>query len=441
MKQKKLYILWDESHIWGLIAWRFAVATGLPYQLVKGKEIAHGALSCKSPALLLVPGGSAKLKAQSLGAAGRKAIAAYVAAGGHYLGICGGAGLGLSDPEGLGLCPWKRAAYTDRLQHLVSGHVLTHCAAHPLAPPTAPPLLTSSSTPSHSLPAPSANSTPPLPQAAVPLPVWWPGRFDPQPDSPVHVLATYGTPADDLWVADLPLASLPSSIFSQWQALYGIHIQPDFLHGQPCVIHGQYGAGTYTLSYSHLETPHSPAANSWLTHLLHHLAGLDTRCCTTPPWPVETQAPVWPLTEDTRPLWEARAALQALMELGLAHNLLFRRTEWLWGWRAGLPGAALNNLYAALCTVLALPPTAEAMACWYRHREAFCRALDTFSQGTEGYLLAERLATTLNYSLPDAVDRKGLKEQRTALFGPPMSGGGLYKELLDATDELLFLLA
>lgn len=427
MKQKKLYILWDESHIWGLIAWRFAVVTGLPYQLVKGKEIAHGALSGKPPAMLLVPGGSARLKAQSLGTAGRKAIAAYVSAGGHYLGICGGAGLGLSDPDGLGLCPWKRAAYTNRLQHLVSGHVLTHCAAHPLAPPSYTNAWSSGT---------SLSS-----QAAVPLPVWWPGRFDPQPDSPVSVLATYGKPAEDLWVADLPLASLPPAIFSQWQALYGIHIQPDFLHGQPCVIHGQYGAGTYTLSYSHLETPHSPAANAWLAHLLYSLAGLDTHCSTTPPWPVETQHSVWPLTDDTRPLWEARAALQALLELGLAHNLFFRRTEWLWGWRAGLPGAALNNLYAALCTVLALPPTAEAMACWYRRREAFCRALDTFSQGTEGYLLAERLATTLNYSLPDAVDRKGLKEQRTALFGPPMSGGGLYKELLDLVDELLFLLA
>lgn len=423
MKQQKLYILWDESHIWGLIAWRFAQTMGLPYQLVKGKEIAHGVLSGKPPAMLLVPGGSARLKAQALGAKGRKAIAAYVAGGGHYLGICGGAGLGLSDPDGLGLCPWKRAAYTDRLQHLVSGHVLSHCAPHPLAPPLC-----------------GAAASPEGATDAVPLPVWWPGRFDAQLNSPVTVLATYASPAQDLWVADLPLSSLPQSIFSEWQALYGISIQPNFLRDQPCVIHGQHGAGTYTLSYSHLETPHSPAANGWLAHLLHSLAGFEAQSDSTPPWLVEAQEPLWPLTEDTRPLWEAREALQRLLELGLTHNLLFRRTEWLWGWRAGLPGAALNNLYAALCTTLALHPTQEAMACWYRRRKAFCAALDTFTQGTEGYLLAERLATTLNHSFPDAVDRNGLKEQRTALFGPPMSGGGLYKELLDVVDELVFLL-
>lgn len=428
LQQKKLYILWDEAHIWGLIAWRAVRAMDLPYQLVKGKDIAHGVLSCKSPALLLVPGGSARLKAAALGAKGRKAIAEYVAAGGHYLGICGGAGLGLSDPDGLGLCPWKRAAYTDRLQHLVSGHVLTHCAPHPLSPPTP------------SLSADTATEG----SSDIPLPVWWPGRFDPQLDSPVSVLATYGrsaVDAGDLWVADLPLASLPPSIFGEWQALYGIHIQPDFLCGQPCVIHGKYGgsdgAGTYTLSYSHLETPDSPAANGWLAHLLHRLAGFPLSTRPIPPWPIAAQAPLWPRDEHTRPLWEARDALQQIMELGLAHGLLFRRTEWLWGWRTGIPGAALNNLYAALCTALALKPSPETLHYWHSRREAFCRALETFTPGVQGYLLAERLATTLADS--NAVDRKGLKEQRTSLFGPPMSGGGLYKELLDVADELIFL--
>lgn len=411
MKQHLLYILWDESHIWGLIAWRAAAAMGLPYQLVKGKDIAQGVLSGKSssipPGLLLVPGGTARLKALSLGKKGCEAIRQYVAKGGQYLGICGGAGLGLSDPDGLGLCPWTRAAYTDRLQHLVSGHVLARCTGERLTP----------------------------------LPVWWPGRFDPQPGSAVTVLATYDSPADDLWMADLPLHSLPNSIFGEWQALYGINMRPDFMRGQPCVIHGAYGLGNYTLSYSHLETPHSPDANTWLAQLLHNFGGFDPITTRIPPWDVEAQDAVWPLNADTSPLWEAREGVRRIMELGLTHNLLFRRTEWLWGWRAGIPGAALNNIYASLCTALALPPTAEAMAWWYKKREAFCRTMPLFCQGVEGYLLAERLATTLNSSLPDAVDRQGLKVQRTALFGPPMSGGGMYKELLDVVDELVFLLA
>ena len=118
-----LHILWDESHIWGLLVWRAAEALGLPYRLVKGEEIAHGLLSCNPPALLVVPGGTARLKAEALGHAGIAAIRDYVASGGHYLGFCGGAGLGLSGQHGLGLCPWSRASFSDRMQHFVSGHI------------------------------------------------------------------------------------------------------------------------------------------------------------------------------------------------------------------------------------------------------------------------------------------------------------------------------
>mgnify|MGYP002597151385 CR=1 FL=1 len=76
-------ILWDASHIWGLMAWRAVRALGLPCRLVKGQEIAEGAYLGKpggvSPnggpqqsgagvRLLLVPGGNARLKAAALGA-------------------------------------------------------------------------------------------------------------------------------------------------------------------------------------------------------------------------------------------------------------------------------------------------------------------------------------------------------------------------------------
>ena len=89
-------LLWDASHIWGLMAWRAVRALGLPCRLVKGKEIAEGAFLRKQAgtALLLVPGGSARLKAQTLGAKGREAVRRWVAEGGRDLGFCGGAGSG-----------------------------------------------------------------------------------------------------------------------------------------------------------------------------------------------------------------------------------------------------------------------------------------------------------------------------------------------------------
>ena len=105
-------ILWDASHIWGLMVWRALCALGLPCRLVKGQDIANGALFRKpcpqgtpgkergAAPLLLVPGGNARLKARALGEKGRQAVRDYLAEGGRYLGFCGGAGLALGALRG-----------------------------------------------------------------------------------------------------------------------------------------------------------------------------------------------------------------------------------------------------------------------------------------------------------------------------------------------------
>lgn len=397
------------------MAWRAAVTMGIPHRLVKAQEIAQGALSCNPPALLLAPGGTARLKVRALGGPGADAVRAYVAGGGRYLGFCGGAGLGLSG-GGLGLCPWSRAAYTDRMQHLVSGHVLARPGAGALRSPERAGTLLS-------------------------LPVWWPGRFAPSLGDGVEVLAAYERPGPDLCVADIPLASLPQDIFGAWQAMYGVNMRADFLAGQPCVIGGRYGDGGYMLSYSHLETPDSPDANRWLAHTLRQWAGFAPVRELLPRWEVERLPARWPQEPETAPLFEARGALARLMALGEEHRLLFRRASWLYGWRTGIPGAALNSLYASLATALSLEPTPEAREFWRSRRQTVVEVLPLFAQGVEGYLLAERLATTLASSLPHVVDRRGLNAQREALFGPPMDGGGLYQELVNVVDELMFLLA
>ena len=48
-------------------------------------------------------------------------------------------------------------------------------------------------------------------------------------------------------------------------------------------------------------------------------------------------------------------------------------------------------------------------------------------------------SVTVATIMPEEVPRKILAEQRLALFGSAMQGGGLYKELMDMVDELLFL--
>ena len=350
-----IHILWDSAHIWGLMAWRAVRVLGLPCRLVKGQEIAEGAFLRKpgpgEAALLLVPGGNARLKAQALGPDGLETVRRWVAQGGRYLGFCGGAGLALRHENaaaGLNLCPWMRAAYPQRLHHLISGHVRVRLRADD---PRVPPELTAG-------------------QAAdAALPVWWPGRFAPEAGEDVRVLAAYDAPGEDFWLADLPYAP-QKALVPLWQLR------------APCAA-----------------------------------------------WPAESGAP----------LLRALNHVRGLLDLAVEHHLFFARTHWLWGWRAGQPGAACNNLHAALCTAAGLPPSAAALAYWREVGPRFTALEDLFTAGAEGYFLACRLADTLASTLPEAVGRRGLEHQREALFGHPMNGGGLLEELLTIAEELTYL--
>lgn len=427
MSSPSLYILWDESQIWGLLAWRGALGLGVPYRMVRAEEIRQGLLADKPPAVLLVPGGTARLKSEGLGTEGMQAIRAYVEAGGHYLGFCGGAGLGLTpgkgkESEALGLCPWSRAAYTDRIQHFMSGHL---SATFP--------------EPEHELGPPSqieAHNFPPL------LPVWWPGRFAPELSphaSPLageaEVLAVYGPPGKDFWLADLPTRLLPPDAYSDWQNLYGVSLSPTFLEGQPCLVHGSYGNGTYTLSYSHLETPNSPFANAWLAKILRTTGGFTPEKTRVPAWKLDDQAVVWADAD----LLRARHMVRGLIDRGLEHNLLFRRNDWLYGWRSGMPGMQLTGLYGAFASIVSLPPGEAAEDFWQSNKESLMRKLEIFSDATGNYLLAERLAMTLAKSEPDTVSNRLLAGQRASLFGDRMRPGGIYKEIYDVVDELAWL--
>ena len=107
--------------------------------------------------------------------------------------------------------------------------------------------------------------------------------------------------------------------------------------------------------------------------------------------------------------------------------------------RTGLPGAACNNLHAALCTAASLEPSPAALAYWQQVAPRFAELESLFATGAEEFFLACRLAETLSPTMPDAVDKRGLDHQRESLFGHPMSGGGILSELLEILEELVYL--
>lgn len=405
-----IYILWDDSHIWGLLIQRALEAWNIDYQLVRGHQIAQGLLSSKPPAALIVPGGWAKGKALHLGGPGILAIQRYVHEGGNYLGFCGGAGLGLSGAGGLGLSNWQRKGFENRLHHFLSGHInLKLDQKNSLVPDS-------------------------LGETAL-VPVWWPGQFSPQENDATTALGRYSEPGNDFWVADLCVGSLPEGTLADWENMYGINLLPDFLHNRPAVVSGKTGEGRFILSYPHLETPASPQANIWLSHILDQLLGNETKS--------RIPLPAWELA-DTPLKWQdpdlisARESIEKIIATGQGHFLLFWRNPWLLGWRRGIPGAALNSLYALLCKVTSLSPGTESLQMWDSCKDEFMKYMSIFDKGVTGYLLAERFAMTMRSLEPDTIFPRGLQEQRNGLFGPPPGAGGIYAKLLSVLENLVW---
>ena len=104
-------LFWDESLLWGLMAWRALIEAGLPFDLLRSEDIRTGTLS--RYAMIFVPGGWASAKLRTLGEKGQVEIRSFVENGGSYLGICGGAGL--ATESGIGLMPIQRKATQERV--------------------------------------------------------------------------------------------------------------------------------------------------------------------------------------------------------------------------------------------------------------------------------------------------------------------------------------
>ncbi len=409
------YMLWDESHLWGLMLWRALRDLEIPARIIRSSDIRRGVLSNHPPAGLLVPGGWARLKADSLGLAGKSSIRDYISAGGKYLGICGGAGLGLSSNSGspcLDLCNWSRKPMQDRLPNF-SGHV--RCKVR----------------------LPHWKES----RRDICLPVWWPSQFEPgdEASSEVRALAQYLEPDQDFWTADLPYSDLKQSDIFKWEQVYGINLNPGLLHREPCILHGTLGRGEFVLSYSHLETPQSRQANRLLRELLFTWLGWSVPRevkARVSSWDLKNITPAW----DDNVLMRCRHGLEETIDLGRTHFLFYWRTPWLLGWRRGVPGSQVNFLYAMAGHALGQNPKDEAQDFWKGEKEAFEHHLDSFLARLKTYLTRERLAMSLALSSPEASSDLDLQQEKQELFGSFPGYGGLYGRLIQPLDHLLYLL-
>ncbi|CAO0820969.1 Biotin-protein ligase N-terminal domain-containing protein [Desulfarculales bacterium] len=310
-------LLWDQGGLWSLFTLRACREQGLAITPISAAQVSAGGLA--GAGLLVVPGGWPSRKLKALGVSGAQAVRDFVQAGGRYLGFCGGAGLALSVPDGLGLVSLGRAEGPQRLPGL--------------------------SGPLWVAPGPAGEGHPlwrGLDQPSL-LNVWWPAQFA-EPTAPeLKVLAVYGPPGPDLCTADMRMNEVDAARWPDHEAAYGQRLGPFSLEGRPAMIQARAGRGLLLLSYPHLDTPGDIPGGRALANLWR--AWLDSE---------PSPGPAAPEQGRKAPALAGRLARQAqdLWQLGLDLGLWRPRHPEMPLWRRGVRGLEFWEL-CCLCQAVA----------------------------------------------------------------------------------------
>ncbi|MFZ2447985.1 MAG: BPL-N domain-containing protein [Syntrophobacteraceae bacterium] len=431
-------IFWDQSLVWGLLCVETLGRMGIPFRLLGTSDICGGRLD--DLRILLVPGGWAAHKVRALGETGKRRIAAFLDAGGAYIGFCGGAGMALSSPPALHLAPIARMPLAERLPS-ASGRINV-CG---------------------SLSHPAWEDIPP----EIPVSVWWPSQFrwDAADCRSVRALALYSDPEPDFQVADLRLCDMdPNVSWPDMEKAYGINLDPARIKGHPAIIETQRGRGRMVLSYAHLETPGDDRGNQLLCNVLAYLeaqskeAGKDAAEKFPPPDPV---APLE--ARDWEAVFRAGEAAADLISFGEANLLWNWRKPWLLNWRRGTRGLEYGTLLVTLAHMTGLKDRLHGGAtrggtqhkCSEKLREKVggetlgsgCTPHDRaaklekdtieFCSLAKRLLLEEKIATQTGIVSKLGKVNEQVDTLRSALFGNKMNHGGLCRALFDLIDGML----
>jgi Biotin-protein ligase, N terminal len=403
LPEKKVALLWDESFLWGLMAYKALKNASLPFELIRAEDIRNGCLD--EYALLFVPGGWASNKLKALGDRGIGAIRNFVREGGNYLGFCGGAGLATQDS--IGLLDIKRRPTKDRVPSF-SGRIRLNTTSHLLW----------------------ENISEPAFHA------WWPSQFVVE-GSGIKILATYGEALSDSFSSDLNTGDV--NAYGNWNELekiYGINLDPKRLLNEPAVVEGRFGKGSVILSLIHFDTPADMNGAAVLQTLWEYLA--DYKAAT------DCQALI---AEESEPdirvspvVAEIYTTASELIALGTRNFLWFWRNPMLLQWRRGVRGLEYCTLYilarevASLSNFLTIDETGKEMLVKIRN------LLIPFAEKAKKLLLLERTAMSNGHITYEVCDAPQIQTLRKELFSTSKSHGGPFKELISELDDYLYCL-
>jgi putative intracellular protease/amidase len=408
-------IFWDNSFLWGLIAFRTFSSLRVNFDLLTAGDIQDGLLEGYD--ILVVPGGWASDKIVSLGAEGAAEIRSFVENGGSYLGFCGGAGLALEHESGLGLLPVNRMPTRERLPSF-SGNIELgqEEPGHPVWKGI------------------DVNST---------FHAWWPGQFALGESTPVTVIATYGNPGFDAFVTDLPVVE--GMDWRRWEECYGINLDPSRIMSEPAVIETSLGAGKVLLSYIHFETPGDTEGQRALLNLLAYLSGggLATGASGFRSKEIidRSHTDIIPDAHALSLAGTLEEAARSLFRFGHDNLLWYRRRDWLLQWRRGIRGIEYSTLDAMLTEISQFGELAGGFDAESNHcLEALAERVLDFYADASRLLMLERLAMTRGPLSPLKCDDEEIQAIRERLFSANKRCGGLYRQIVEMADGILLRL-
>jgi phosphoribosylformylglycinamidine (FGAM) synthase-like amidotransferase family enzyme len=401
--------LWDESFLWGLMAYKALKTAGLPFEIIRAEDIKNGKL--KNHAMLFVPGGWASNKVKTLGDKGISEIKKFVNDGGNYLGFCGGAGLATLD--GIGLLNIKRMPTKQRVPSF-SGKIYLNINDHSI------------------FQTPSAISHQP---SAFISHAWWPSQFL-IADENIKTLATYGNALPDSFSSDLNVGDVEAN--GSWQELenlYQINLDPKRLLNEPAVVEGDYGKGKVILSLVHFDTPDDDNGAVVLKNLWKYLAKgsfkLSVKSCE-----FKENNSITPSV-----LSDLETEVDDLISLGMRNFLWFWRNPMLLQWRRGVRGLEYCTLYIMIKEIAEIiKKQRSAVSSQQSDLNKIKKLLMPFTEKAKRLLIMERVAMQNGHITYEKCDDPKIQEMRAELFGNSKSHGGLFKELIDTIDDILYTL-
>ncbi len=426
-KLKPAAFLWDESFLWGVMADKALRAAGLPFELVRAEDIRNGALA--DYRTLFVPGGWASNKAKALEKDGMDAIRQFVDQGGNYIGFCGGAGLATQD--GIGLVPITRRPTKERVPSF-SGRIKLKVNNHSLWEG-----VSAGGTENTEL-----RTKPDLERnyrgnSELVFHAWWPSQF--MVDGSVSVLAAYGEAMPDSFSSDVNVGDAETvGNWPELERVYQINLDPKRLLGEPAVIEGTFGKGRVLLSLVHFDTPCDQNGAATLRNIWTYFGCEQIVRCDIPaahdnePRPVVFHEPL---------LAEFEWAVNGLIELGQRNFLWFWRNPLLLQWRRGVRGleyCTLSVMVKELAEILRRQRTDDRPQTTNEQLKRTGKLLLPFVDKAKQLLIRERFAMQNSHITYERCDDLEIQALREELFSRSKSHGGLFKEVIDEVDRLLY---